>query len=87
MTKQPTKWLNRTVMIALMLEKYKANFTSTFCSLANIQQSKLIQNAIIEQKKEYVHIIVPSDIKLRRIIDEPVCRTRPFSNLTDISAR
>ena len=87
MTKQSTKWLNRTVMIALMLEKYKANFTSTFCSLANIQQSKLIQNAIIEQKKEYVHIIVPSDLKLRPIIDEPVCRTRPFSNLIDISAR
>ena len=49
-----------------------------------IHKSKLIQNAIKEQQKEYVHIIKTSDLKLRAIVAGPICPTRPFGNLTDI---
>ena len=39
---------------------------------------------IKEQHKEYVHIIEPSDLKLRPIVAGPICSTRPLSNLIDI---
>ena len=37
-----------------------------------------------EQQTEYVHIIEPSDLKLRPIVAGPICPTRPLSNLIDI---
>ena len=82
--------------IAKIIEKYKDNLTKkekeylisfsyktrNFYGLPKIHKSKLIQNAIKEQQKEYVHIIEPSDLKLRPIVAAPICRTRPLSNLT-----
>ena len=84
--------------IAKIIEKYKDNLTkkekeyltsfsyntSNFYGLPNIRKSKLIQNAIKEQQKEYVHMIEPSDLKLRPIAAGPICPTRPLSNLIDI---
>ena len=84
--------------IAKIIEKYKDNLTkkekeyltsfsyntSNFYGLPKIHKSKLIQNAIKEQQKEYVHIIEPSDLKLRPIVAGPICPTRPLSNLIDI---
>ena len=58
--------------------------TSNFYGLPKIQKSKLIQNAIKEQQKEYVHIIDPLDLKPEPIVAGPICPTRPLSNLTDI---
>ena len=37
-----------------------------------------------KDNKEYVHIIEPSDLKLRPIVAGPICPTRPLSNLIDI---
>ena len=84
--------------ITKIIEKYKDNLTkkekeylisfsyntSNFYGLPKIHKSKLIQNAIKEQQKEYVHIIEPSDLKLRPIVAGPICPTRPLSNLIDI---
>ena len=84
--------------IAKIIEKYKDNLTkkekeyltsfsyntSNFYGLPKIHKSKLIQNAIKEQQKEYVHIIEPSDLKLRPIVAGPIRPTRPLSNLIDI---
>ena len=84
--------------IAKIIKKYKDNFTkkekeyltslsyntSNFYGLLKTHKSKLIQNAIKEQQKEYVHIIEPSDLKLRPIVAGPICPTRPLSNLIDI---
>ena len=84
--------------IAKIIEKYKDNLTKTekeylisfsyntshFYGLPKIHKSKLIQNALKEQQKEYVHIIEPSDLKLRSIVAGPICLTRPLSNLIDI---
>ena len=84
--------------IAKIIEKYKDNLTkkekeylicfscntSNFYGLAKIHKSKLIQNTIKEQQKEYVHIIDPSDSKLRPIVAGPVCPIRPLSNLINI---
>ena len=84
--------------IAKIIEKYKDNLTkkekeyltsfsyntSNFYGLPKIHKSKLIQNAIKEQQKEYVHITAPSDLKLRPIVAGPICSTRPLSNLIDI---
>ena len=84
--------------IKKIIEKYKDNLTkkekeylisfsyntSNFYGLPKIHKSKLIQNAIKEQQKEYVHIIEPSDLKLRPIVAGPICPTRPLSNLIDI---
>ena len=84
--------------IAKIIEKYKDNLTkkekeyltsfsyntSNFYGLPKIHKSKLIQNAIKEQQKEYVHMVEPSDLKLRPIAAGPICPTRPLSNLTDI---
>ena len=83
------KWITK------IIEKYKDNLTkkekeyltsfsyntSNFYGLPKIHKSKLIQNAIKEQQKEYVHIIEPSDLKLRPIIACPICPTRPLTNL------
>ena len=80
--------------IAEIIEKYKDNltktekeyltsfsyYTSNFYGLPKIHKSKLIQNAIKEQKG-YVHIIEQSDLKLRPIVAGPICLTRPLSNL------
>ena len=68
-------------------KEYLANFSnnaSNFYDLSKIQKSKLIQNAIKEQQKEYVHIIETSDLELRPIVAGPICTTKPLSNLTDI---
>ena len=84
--------------IAKIIEKYKDNLTkkekeyltsfsyntSNFYGLPKIHKSKLIQNAIKEQQKEYAHIIEPSGLKLRPIVAGPICPTRPLSNLIDI---
>ena len=84
--------------IAKIIEKYKDNLTkkekeyltnfsnntSNFSDLRKIHKSKLIQNAIKEQQKEYVHIIETSDIELRPIVAGPICTTEPLSNLIDI---
>ena len=84
--------------IVKISEKYKDNLTkkekeyltsfsyntSNFYGLPKIQKSKLIQNAFKEQQKEYVHIIEPSDFKLRSIVAGPISPTRPLSNLIDI---
>ena len=84
--------------IAKIIEKYKDNLTkkekeyltsfsyntSNFYGLPKIHKSKLIQNAIKEQQKEYVHITEPSDLKLRPTVAGPICSTRPLSNLIDI---
>ena len=84
--------------IAKILEKYKDNLTkkekeyltsfscntSNFYGLPKIDKSTLVQNAMKEQQKQYVHIIEPSDLKLRPIVAGPICLTRPFSNLIDI---
>ena len=84
--------------ITKIIEKYKDNLTkkekeylisssyntSNFYGLSKIHKSKLIQNAIKEQQKEYVHTIEPSDLKLRPIVAGPICPTRPLSNLIDI---
>ena len=61
-----------------------SRITSHFYGLSKIHKSKLIQNAIKEQQKEYVHITEPSDLKLRPTVAGPICSTRPLSNLTDI---
>ena len=80
--------------IAKIIEKYKDNLTekekeylislsyntNNFYGLPKIHKSKLIQNAIKEQQKEYVHIIEPSDLKLRPIVAGTICPTRPLSN-------
>ena len=60
--------------------------TSNFYDLPKIHKSKLIQNAIKEEQKEYVHIIELSDLKLILIliVAGPICLTRPLSNLIDI---
>ena len=58
--------------------------TSNFYGLPKIDKSKLIQNAIREQQKEFVHIIEQSDLKLRPIVAGPIRPTRTFSDLTDI---
>ena len=55
--------------------------TSNLYGLSKIHKSKLIQNAIKEQQKEYVHIIEPSDLKLRSVVAGSICLTRPLSNL------
>ena len=84
--------------IAKIIEQYKNNLTkkekeyltsfwystSNFYGLPKTHKSKLIQNAIKEQQKEYVHIIEPSDLKLRPIVGGPICPTRPLRNLIDI---
>ena len=84
--------------IANIIEKYKHNLTkmekeyltsfplksTNFYAHPKIHKSKLIQNAIKEQQKEYVHMIEPSDLKLRPIAAGPICPTRPLSNLIDI---
>ena len=84
--------------IAKIIEKYKdilskkekeylissSYNTSNFYGLPKIHTSKLIQNAIKEQQKEYAHIIEPSDLKLRPIVAGPIFPTRPLSNLIDI---
>ena len=78
--------------IAKIIEKYKDNLTkkekeyllsfsyntSNFYGLPKICKFKLIQNV------EYVHIIEPSNLKLRPIVSGPICPTRPLSNLIDI---
>ena len=83
--------------IAKIIEKYKDNLTkkekeyltsfsyntSNFYGLPKIRKSNLIQNAIKEQEKEYVHI-GSSDLKLRSIVACSVCPTRPLSNLINI---
>ena len=43
-----------------------------------------MENAIEEKQKVYVHIIVPSDLKLRLIAAYPICPARPLSNLINI---
>ena len=45
--------------------------------LPNTHKSKLIQNAIKEQQKEYVHIIETLDLKLTPIliVAGPICAT------------
>ena len=84
--------------IAKIIEKYKDNLTkqekeyltsfsyntSNLYGLPKIHKSELIQNAITEQQKEYVHIIEPSDLKLRPTAAGPICPARPLSNLIDI---
>ena len=84
--------------IAKIIEKYKYNLTkkkkvyltrfsynrSNFYGLPKIHKSKLIQNAIKEQQKEYVDIIEPPDLKLRPIMAGPIYPTRPLSHLNDI---
>ena len=84
--------------IVKFIKKYKDNLTkkekeyltsfsyntSNFYGLPNIRKSKLIQNAIKEQQKEYVHNIEPSDLKLRPIVAGSIFPTRPLSNLIDI---
>ena len=45
--------------------------TSNFYGLPKIQ-------------KEYVHVIEPSDLKLRPIVAGPTCPTRSLSNLIDV---
>ena len=84
--------------IAKTIEKYKDNLSkkekeyltsfsynaSDFYGLPKINKSKLIQNAKKEQQKEYVHIIEPSDLKLRPIVAGPIFPTRPLSHLIDI---
>ena len=74
-------------VITKIIEKYKDNLTkkekeylisfsyntSNFYGLPKIHKSKLIQNAIKEQQKEYVHITDPSDLKLRPIVAAPIC--------------
>ena len=83
--------------ITRIIEKYKDNLTkkekeyrisfsyntSDFSGLPKIRKSKLIQNAITEHKKEYVHIIERSDLKVRPIVADPICPIRPLSNLID----
>ena len=80
--------------IAKRIEKYKDNLrkkekeyltsfsysTNNFYGFPKIHKSKLIQNVIKEQQKEYVHIIESSDLKLRPIVADPICPTRPLSN-------
>ena len=44
----------------------------------------MIQNRITEQQKEYVHIIEPSNLKLRPIVAGPICPTRPLGSLIEI---
>ena len=84
--------------IAKIIEKYKDDLTnkekeyytsfsynpSNFYGLPKIHKSELIQNAIKKQQKEFVHIIEPSDLKLRPIVAGPICPTRPLNNLIDI---
>ena len=38
-------------------------------------------------KREYVRIIEPSELKLRRIVAGPICPTRPLSNLIDVLSK
>ena len=63
--------------------------TSNFNGLPKIHKSKLIQNVLKEQQKDYIHIQPPS-FKLRvkpifkTIVAGPICPTRSLSNLTDI---
>ena len=84
MTRQPTKWL-KWIGIAKIIETYKDNLTkkekeyltsfsynaSNFYGLPKIHKSKLIQNAIKKQQKEYIHIIEPSDLKTKANISWP----------------
>ena len=49
-------------------------YASNFYGLPKIHKSKLIQNAIKEQQKEYVHIIETSDLKLRPIVASYILR-------------
>ena len=76
---------------AKIIEKYKDNLTkkekeyltsfsyntSNFYGLPKIHKSKLIQNAIKEQQKEYVHITEPTDLKLRPIVAD--LKLRPIA--------
>ena len=81
---------------AKVLEKIKYNFkkkkekeylisisynTSKFYGLPKIHKSRLIQNAIKEQQKEYVYITEPWDSKQRPIVAGPICPTELLSNL------
>ena len=64
--------------IVKIIEKYKDNLkksgkeqllsfsynTSNFYDFPKFHNSKLIQNGIKEQQKEYIHITEPSDLKL-----------------------
>ena len=63
---------------------YLLDLACKLSGLPEIHKSKLIQKAIKEEQKEYVHIIEPSDLKLRPIVSGPICATRPLSNLIDI---
>ena len=79
--------------IAKSIKKYKDNLikkekeyltsfsynTSNFYGLPNIRKSKLIQNAIKEQQKQYVHNIEASGLKLRPIVAGSIFPPRPLS--------
>ena len=56
--------------------------SSNFYGLPKIPKSKLIQNAMKEQ--QYLHIIEPSDLKLRPVVAGPIWPTGPLSNLVGI---
>ena len=58
--------------------------TSNFYGLPKIHKFKLIQNAMKEQQKENLHILEPSDLKLRPVLAGPICPTGPLSNLVGI---
>ena len=84
--------------IAKIIEKYKDKLTkkekehftsfsyntSKFYGLPKIHKSKLIQNLIKEQQKEYVHFIEPSNLKLMPIVAGSICPTRSLGNFKDI---
>ena len=81
--------------IAKILEKCKHNLTkrdkkclisfsyntSHFYGLPKIHKSKSIQDMIKEKQKEYVHIIEPSDLKIRLIACGLICPIKQLSNL------
>ena len=78
---------NTKIVLQKKEKEYLISFlynTSNFYGLPKIHKSKLIQNAMKEQQKEYLHILEPSDLKLRPIVAGPICPTGPLSNLVGI---
>ena len=58
--------------------------TSNFYGLPKVQRSEQINEAIKQQKNEYIEIFEPKDVTVRPIVGGPNCPTTPLSHLIDI---
>ena len=58
--------------------------TSNFYGIPKVHKSKIINDAIEQQKSEYIETLEPNDLSLRPIVAGPICPTRNLSNLIDI---